>query len=76
MLTAIVSGVTVGVLAVTTIGSMNEESAAARRKTVALLSASGTFAKNVEAFAGASPRCSCIRKRPTSSTRAWRRTGG
>ena len=52
VLTAILSGVIVGVVAATTIGSMNEESAAARHKTVAVLSASGTFAKNVEAFSG------------------------
>jgi hypothetical protein len=86
VLTAILSGVIVGVVAVTTIGSMNEESATARRQTVAVLSASGTFAKNVEAFSGglfalqlypqAAGEINEVPKRPARSTRAWRRAGG
>src|SRR5438105_11958301 len=52
VLAATLSGVLVGGLAIRTVGTMQTETAAAQRANTAILSASGMFAKNVEAFNG------------------------
>jgi methyl-accepting chemotaxis protein len=52
VLTATASGILVGGLAVSTVHTMDRESAAAQRTSLESLSASGMFAKNIEAFGG------------------------
>jgi len=52
VLTATISGVVVGVVAVSTVRGLNEQSAQARERTVAVLTASGSFGKNIEAYGG------------------------
>jgi methyl-accepting chemotaxis protein len=52
VLTAVVSGLAVGGLALTTVHHQNTDSAAAQRRTIAVEEASGAFAKNIEAYGG------------------------
>jgi methyl-accepting chemotaxis protein len=52
VMTATIGGVVVGVVGVSTVHSLNEQSAQAREQTVAVLTASGSFGKNIEAYAG------------------------
>jgi methyl-accepting chemotaxis protein len=52
VLTAVVSGVAVGALALTTVSHQNSDAAAAQRRTIAVEEASGAFAKNIEAYGG------------------------
>ncbi|MFC4065269.1 methyl-accepting chemotaxis protein [Actinoplanes subglobosus] len=51
-MTATVSGLIVGALAVTTIHELNRDGAAAHRQSLAIESAVGTFTTSVEAFSG------------------------
>ncbi|MEV6846313.1 methyl-accepting chemotaxis protein [Actinoplanes sp. NPDC051411] len=52
VLTAVVSGVAVGGLALSMIHQQNTDSAAAQRRTIAVEEASGAFSKNIEAYGG------------------------
>ncbi|MFI5892031.1 methyl-accepting chemotaxis protein [Actinoplanes sp. NPDC051513] len=52
VLTATVSGLIVGGVAIGTLRQQNSDAAAAQRKTIAVEAAAGTFAKNIEAYAG------------------------
>src|ERR1700712_1007016 len=52
VLTAVVSGLAVGGLALTTVYHQNNDSAAAQRRTIAVEEASGAFGKNIEAYGG------------------------
>ena len=52
VLTATVSGLIVGGVAIMTLRSQNADAAAAQRKTIAVEAAAGAFAKNVEAYGG------------------------
>ncbi len=51
-LTATISGLIVGALAVTTIHDLNDEGAATQRKSLAIEAAVGSFSTNIEAFSG------------------------
>jgi methyl-accepting chemotaxis protein len=52
VLTAVVCGLAVGGLALTTVHQQNSDSAAAQRRTIAVEEASGAFSKNIEAYGG------------------------
>ena len=52
VLTATVSGLIVGGVAIGTLRNQNSEAAAAQRTTIAVETAAGAFAKNIEAFSG------------------------
>ena len=52
VLTATVSGLIVGAVAITTVRSLNDEAAAAQRQTLAVQAATGAFGKNIAAFSG------------------------
>ena len=52
VLTATVSGLIVGGVAIMTLRSQNSDTAAAQRRTIAVEAAAGSFAKNVEAYGG------------------------
>ena len=52
VLTATVSGLIVGAVAITTVRSLNDEAAAAQRQTLAVQTAAGAFGKNIAAFSG------------------------
>src|SRR3569833_4211036 len=52
VLTAAVSGLAVGGLALTTVRHQSTDSATAQRRTIAVEEASGAFAKNIEAYGG------------------------
>jgi methyl-accepting chemotaxis protein len=52
-MTATVSGLIVGALAVNTIYSLNQDGAVAHRQSLAIESAVGSFSTNIEAFSGA-----------------------
>ncbi|MEU8662684.1 methyl-accepting chemotaxis protein [Actinoplanes philippinensis] len=51
-LTATISGLIVGALAVTTIHDLNDDGAATQRRSLAIESAVGQFSTNIEAFSG------------------------
>ncbi|WP_030442059.1 methyl-accepting chemotaxis protein [Actinoplanes subtropicus] len=52
VLTATISGLIVGGVAIMTLRSQNADAAAAQRKTITVEAAAGAFAKNVEAYGG------------------------
>jgi methyl-accepting chemotaxis protein len=52
VLTAAVSGLIVGAVAITTVRGLNTEAADAQRQTLAVQAAAGSFGKNIEAFSG------------------------
>jgi methyl-accepting chemotaxis protein len=49
---AAISGLIVGVVAITTVQGLNDEAATAQRQTLAVQAAAGSFGKNIEAFSG------------------------
>ncbi|WP_433790565.1 methyl-accepting chemotaxis protein [Actinoplanes sp. CA-252034] len=65
-LTATVSGLIVGALAVTTIHELNDDGAATQRRSLAIESAVGSFSTNIEAFSG---NMSAIQLYPAIATR-------
>ncbi|AGZ40933.1 methyl-accepting chemotaxis protein [Actinoplanes friuliensis] len=52
VLTATISGLVVGAVAITTVQDLNDKGAAAQRQTLAVQAAAGAFGKNIEAFSG------------------------
>ncbi|MGX6600530.1 methyl-accepting chemotaxis protein [Micromonosporaceae bacterium Da 78-11] len=52
VLTATASGLVVGALAISTVHSMNDDAAAAQRRTIAVEQAAATFSTNIESFGG------------------------
>ncbi|WP_218618086.1 methyl-accepting chemotaxis protein [Cryptosporangium aurantiacum] len=62
VLVATVIGAVVGGLAINTVNNLNDEAAAAQTRSIAVLSASGQFAKNIESYGG---NVSALRLYPT-----------
>jgi methyl-accepting chemotaxis protein len=62
VLTATVAGIAVGGVAISTVRSLNSQARVAQTRSLTLMGASGTFAKNVESFSG---NLSSLRLYPT-----------